>query len=237
MTDMTSSPSRRERPQAPVRPSRPVSTVRATGTAENTVQPVRTAPVAPERQFSTRREMRLAQRASQTPMEPVERPTRRPLPQKKNENASPVAPKREPVVVEPEVLVVTEIREPVVFEPEEPVETEVQETVAVPDEFWQDLNDDLEDPEYHRSYEEASEEVNEFDDDEAERQRLREENATRVTGFAPVVFSEEELSLMRSGRDFVRLVWNDDVVGEILVESELDTKKLDDRLRVLLRSR
>ena len=232
MTDMTSSPSRRERPQAPVRPSRPVSTVRATGTAENTVQPARTAPVAPERQFSTRREMRLAHRASQTPMKPVEGPSRRPLPQKKNENASPVAPRRGPVVVEPEVLVVEETREP-----EEPVEAEVQEPVVATNAFWQDLNDDLEDPEYHRSYEDASVGVGEFDDAEAERQRLREENATQVTGFAPVVFSEEELSLMQSGRDFVRLVCNDDVVGEIMVSSEPDMEKLDDRLRVLLRSR
>lgn len=237
MTDMTSSPSRRERPQAPVRPSRPVSTVRATGTAENTVQPARTAPVAPERQFSTRREMRLAQRASQTPTKPVEGPSRHPLPQKKNENASPVAQRRGPVVVEPEVLVVEETREPVAVEPEEPVEAEVQEPVVATNAFWQDLNDDLEDPEYHRSYEEASVEVGEFDDAEAERQRLREENATQVTGFAPVVFSEEELSLMRSGRDFVRLVSNDDVVGEIMVSSEPDMEKLDDRLRVLLRSR
>lgn len=216
MTDVTPSPKPRDRPAPPVRPSRPALLTPATGTAGNPSQSVKTPPVAPERQFPTRREMRLAQRAVQDPLETV--------------SEVQVTRKPEPAV---------EVRKPVpnveVHKPEVDLSYENEKGGL----FWKDLSDDLESPEFAGVYRDASAYVREVDDEvEAEvleAERLEDELVLEATGMEPVSFSSEELRLRRRAREFVGIVSNDEVISTLVLESDAET--IDEHLRSLLTSR
>lgn len=218
---MTPSPARREIPQAPVRPSRPASTLRATGTAEDTVKPVRQAPVAPERQFSSRREMRLAQRAAQNPAEAVSMPSS--LPAQKREKAD--APIKSVSFEASQPLESMKSVAPEAEKSEKPVEP-----VRV-GAFWEDVDNDLKEPEFKEAYEDVSVEIMDADEAMDEAERLREENATEVTGMQPVSYSDEELRLRKKSGDFMRLVGKDDFLLEIIQEPNDEDNLDEDRIR------
>ena len=222
MTDGTPNPLHRERPQRPVRPSRAVSSDSATGTADGAVNPARTLPVAPERQFATRREMRMAQRAAEASRNDV--PARKPVPL-----AVPVGAAEEVVVPEAKMVEESQSVEsgvvpaggdvPVVFDGDMNPSFERGEVVFLADDAESAVSDDTEEDERELLEREI----------EAEQEAV-----TLATGIPPVVVSEEELKYKAVARMFVRRVAGDDEVLDLVGESDTDT--LDEHLRSLMYS-